>query len=69
MQLIDIRNDLYVTCFSDKEDYDNALENGLWMITNHYLVVQRCKVEFDSFNDQVRKLIIWIRIPSLHLEY
>ena len=58
MQFIDIGNDYYVIHFSDLCDYGHALQNGPWMITKHYLIVQGWRLKFDSFNKDFKKLAI-----------
>ena len=69
LQFIDIGNNFYVVRFGDMSDYVNALENGPWMIAEHYLMVQRWRSEFDPFEADYKKLAVWVRIPGLHLEY
>ncbi|XP_061350081.1 uncharacterized protein LOC133295288 [Gastrolobium bilobum] len=43
-------------------------QNGPWVVTQHYLVVQRWRPLFDPYKEEVRKLAIWLRIPSLPIE-
>ena len=50
-------------------DYIQALQNGPWMIARHYLVVQRWRLDFDPFNEEFKKLAIWVRVLRLPLEY
>ena len=45
------------------------LQNGPWMILEHYLMVQRWHPEFDPSNEEFKKIAIWVRILGLHLEY
>lgn len=39
--MTDVGNNFYVIRTSTKEDYETALFGGLWLISEHYLTVQR----------------------------
>lgn len=42
---------------------------GPWMILGHYLIVQRWKPEFRPFEESIKRIAAWIRIPDLPIEY
>lgn len=39
------------------------------MVLGHYLTVQLWKPEFRPFETSIKKIIVWIRIPYLSIEY
>lgn len=42
---------------------------GPWRISDHYLMVQRWHPEFFPFEDDHRKVAVWVRISGLLIEY
>ncbi|KAJ1428917.1 hypothetical protein SESBI_08631 [Sesbania bispinosa] len=46
----------------------NKLE-GPWMIMGHYLVLQRWQPNFFPFQDELKRVAVWIRVPGLPMEY
>lgn len=50
-------------------DYDFALHEGPWMIATHHLTVQRWKPNFDLFDDEVKRVAVWIKVLDLPVEY
>ena len=69
LRFIGIGNGYYIICFNDMNDHNHALQSGPWMIVEHYLVVQRWRPDFDLFDEEFRRLQVWVRIPGPHLEY
>lgn len=45
------------------------LSEGPWVIAGHYLSVQSWKLNFNPFQDQIKQMAIWIRLPSFPFEY
>lgn len=39
------------------------------MILHHYLIVQEWKPNFDPKDNKTEKLLVWVRFPSLPIEY
>lgn len=39
------------------------------MGAGHYLVIQRWRPEFDSFDENFKRMAIWIKTPEGHVEY
>ena len=66
---IDMENDYYLVRFFEVKDYNFVLSEGPWLIADHYLVVQRWRVNFDPFNDDIQKIAIWVQIPRLPIEF
>ena len=50
---------------SSKEDYEFAKYGGSWLIFNHYLIVRPWRPKFDIDQDDLRNLLVWVRIPCL----
>lgn len=67
--LVDIPNNHYLVRFADDKDYEHVLQDGPWVIAEHYLVVQRWRPGFNPYDNSVGKMAIWFRIPSLPIEY
>ncbi|XP_061344299.1 uncharacterized protein LOC133290248 [Gastrolobium bilobum] len=67
-EAIDLDNGYIVLCFSDDRDYIHVLQEGPWVIADHYLIVQRWRPLFNPYEDVVQKLAIWMRLPGLPIE-
>lgn len=68
-QLVDILNDHYLVSFANDEDYNHVLQDGPWVIAEHYQMVQRWQPSFDPYENAVGKMAIWVRIPNMPVEY
>ncbi|XP_061354924.1 uncharacterized protein LOC133299477 [Gastrolobium bilobum] len=64
-RVLDLENDHYMVDFEKVQDYLFIQQQGPWIIADHYLIVQRWRPNFDPFDDRVRKLVVWIRIPGV----
>lgn len=62
-------NGYLIASLQSKEDYYYALEGGPWLIQNHYLTVQTWKNNFNPWNETLRKLAVWVRLPGLPIDY
>lgn len=69
MDLVALENDYYLVRFYSKEDFEFARDQGPWSILDHYLVVKEWSPDFDPITDKTEKLIVWVRIPCLPIEY
>ncbi|KAF7833342.1 non-LTR retroelement reverse transcriptase-like [Senna tora] len=70
VQIIDLENGYYAVTFTNKEDYTHAYQEGLWLIADHYLIVQKWQPNFDPFATMEKtRIAAWIRVPGLPLEY
>lgn len=68
-ELIDLQNDFFVVRFAELVDYNKVMYDGPWTILRHYLTVQRWKPEFKTFEETIKKIVVWIRILDLPIEY
>lgn len=64
-ELIDLPNNYYVFRTGDIELCKRLLFEGPWIIQGHYLAVQRWSPNFNPYCNKVRKVAIWIRVPTL----
>jgi len=67
--LIDIGADYYASRFSNLEDYEHVLTNGPWMLRDNCLVIREWEPNFVPEKDTITKLMVWIEIPCLSIEY
>ncbi|XP_061347428.1 uncharacterized protein LOC133292952 [Gastrolobium bilobum] len=67
-ELIDLDNGFLFLRFQNDNDYRHVLEEGPWIVNDHYVVVQRWRSFFDPYDDQVKKMAFWVRIPGLPIE-
>ncbi|XP_061361919.1 uncharacterized protein LOC133305695, partial [Gastrolobium bilobum] len=65
---IDLDNGYLILRFHDDGDYRHVLEEGPWIVNDHYVVVQRWRPFFDPYDESVKKMAVWVRIPGLPIE-
>ncbi|XP_031120941.1 uncharacterized protein LOC116024180 [Ipomoea triloba] len=64
MELIALDNDYFLVKFGIRDDLE-----GSWMILDHYLIVKEWVPNFDPLTDTTKKVLVWVRFPSLPVEY
>ncbi|XP_031131985.1 uncharacterized protein LOC116033376 [Ipomoea triloba] len=69
MDLIALNDDYFVVKFEALRDYEFAKFEGPWMILRHYLIVQEWVPNFDPSNNKMEKLLVWVRFPTIPIEY
>ncbi|KAH9791596.1 putative ribonuclease H protein [Citrus sinensis] len=67
--IIDLENDFYLVRFKNARDADYVLTSGPWTIMGHYLTVQPWSLHFDSSKGEIDKVVAWIRLPGMALQY
>ncbi|XP_028769767.1 uncharacterized protein LOC114727234 [Neltuma alba] len=66
IKVMPLSNDYSIVSFFSAKDRDYALQEGPWMIGDHYLLVQRWRPNFNPWRaDQQKRIAAWIRIPDL----
>ncbi|KAJ1434375.1 Myc-type, basic helix-loop-helix [Sesbania bispinosa] len=45
------------------------LLGGPWMISGHYLVVQKWKPQFFPMEDELRRVAVWVRVSNFPMEF
>lgn len=66
--VMDRSNNFFLVRFEDEGDYKHALFEGLWLVLNHYLFVQRWRPFFRHTNSNVQKIAARVSIPDLPCE-
>lgn len=68
-ELIDLQKEFFVVRFAEKSDYHKVLFDGPSMVLGHYLTGQQWKPEFRPLEESIKKIVVWVRIPDLPIEY
>ncbi|KAJ1377585.1 Endonuclease/exonuclease/phosphatase superfamily [Sesbania bispinosa] len=69
MEIIDLDNEYFIIRFEDLHDLQHVLDDGPWMLTDHYVVIQRWRPGFLPFQDNLQRVSVWIRVPGLPIEF
>ncbi|XP_061374231.1 uncharacterized protein LOC133316490 [Gastrolobium bilobum] len=67
--IIDLDNGYVLVNFYDEKDYFHVLHEGPWIVVQHYVIVQRWRPMFDPYEEQFKRIAVWLRIPGLPLEF
>lgn len=67
--LIDIDKYYYIVIFDLKEVCTYVLCGGPWIITGHYLAIQKWKPYFHAAEEHITKLTVRVRVSGLHVEW
>ncbi|KAK4259271.1 hypothetical protein QN277_005619 [Acacia crassicarpa] len=66
LRITPLNNGYFLVSFSSMQDREYALQEGPWMIADHYLLVQRWRPNFNPWKaDQQKRVAMWVRIPDL----
>ncbi|WJX16517.1 hypothetical protein P8452_06530 [Trifolium repens] len=69
ISIIDLGKEYFLVYFSNEEDYNKALEDGPWLIYDHYLIVRQWSPNFYPNEATIDSASVWVRIPDLPIEY
>ena len=69
IDLVALDNGFFLAKFASMDDYEYAMLGGPWMIFNHYLTVRQWQHNFDPNQSSLQRLLVWVRIPCLQIEY
>ncbi|XP_074297726.1 uncharacterized protein LOC141628487 [Silene latifolia] len=69
LTLTNLTGSYYIARFTSREDYNFIITQGLWMIDDHYLTIRKWVPNFVPFEDSIKFLTAWVRIPNLPVEY
>ncbi|XP_019150060.1 PREDICTED: uncharacterized protein LOC109146841 [Ipomoea nil] len=69
LDLIALDKDYYLVRFGSVDDLEYAMYEGPWMVMDHYLIVKPREPDFDPMNDTTEKILVWVRIPCILVEY
>ncbi|MBA0585883.1 hypothetical protein Gorai_016644 [Gossypium raimondii] len=59
------RNGYFLAKFQNKEDYENVLSHGPWVMYGQYLTMQPWIVDFSSSQLYPNIVVTWIRLSGL----
>ncbi|KAJ1429963.1 hypothetical protein SESBI_08025 [Sesbania bispinosa] len=59
IRVIGVNDEFFMVRFSDPGDYNHALFEGPWLITDHYLLVQRWRPRFKPARNPIKKIAVW----------
>ncbi|KAJ1403595.1 hypothetical protein SESBI_27160 [Sesbania bispinosa] len=62
MKVIDLDNEYFIVYFQDLSDLQHVFEGGLWVLADHYMVIQRRQLEFFPLEDDLRSVAVWVHI-------
>ncbi|KAI9111324.1 hypothetical protein K1719_017736 [Acacia pycnantha] len=72
-ELVDLPNNYFVVKFTNTDcwraHYRKVLYDGPWVIAGHCVLVQRWTPYFDPFKNSLGRIVTWIRIPNIPLNY
>ncbi|XP_054796630.1 uncharacterized protein LOC129302000 [Prosopis cineraria] len=65
-----LNNGYFIVSFTSKEVWDHAYQEGPWMMDDHYLLIQKWRLNFNmSKADTQGCIVAWIRILDLPVEF
>ncbi|KAL5852833.1 hypothetical protein ACOSQ3_007951 [Xanthoceras sorbifolium] len=68
-QLTDLEDGYFVARFQMDADLEYVLTGGPWIISNHYLVVQKWRPNFVPGEEPIKGMPVWIRLSKLPMEW
>lgn len=69
MTMIALENDYFLVRFTTMLDYHHAMFAGPRLIMDHYLIVKEWSPNFDPWEDTEEKLLVWVWLPGIPIEY
>lgn len=69
MDTVDIGHDFYMVKFDMDVDRETMISVGPWMVFDHYLTMHPWVPDFVSSEVKINRTLVWIRFPSLGLEF
>lgn len=64
--IMDIGSGFYMVKFEEELDRSKVMDDGPWMIFDHYLTVQSWSLDFVSPKAKIERTMVWIRFPGLN---
>ena len=68
-ELMDVSNGFFMVRFDIKDDRTKVIDDGPWMIFDHYLAARRLSADFNPATAKINKTMVWIRIPSPNIVF
>lgn len=67
--IVDVGHGFYMVKFDLAVGREKVFASGPWMIFDHYLTVRPWVPDFISSEVKIDRTLVWIRFPSLGMEY
>lgn len=67
--LMDLEDGSYLVRFYSKVDYYHVLENGPWIVLEHYLTVNRWRPNLRLVIEDIITTYVWAMLPGLPIEF
>ena len=68
LDLVAMDNGFFLVKFSSVDDCEFVKCGGPWLIFDHYLTVCPWRPNFDTEQDELKSLLVWVRILCLPIE-
>jgi hypothetical protein len=69
MDMMDIGHGFFMIKFDLEVDREKVINEGPWMIFDHCVAIRPWTTDFISSQVKINKTLVWIRFPSLGMEY
>jgi hypothetical protein len=69
MDVLDVGHGFFMIKFDLEADREKVISGGPWMIFDHYVAIRPWTSDFISSQVKINKTLVWIRFPSLGMEY
>ncbi|KAJ4822057.1 hypothetical protein Tsubulata_011510 [Turnera subulata] len=69
VRVVDLDHNFYFVWFTNRQDYLNPLNNGPWIVFEHFLTVEPWKLKFDPESHKITSVVAWVQISGLTCEY
>lgn len=69
LDVVDVGHGFFMVNFDLPEDKEKVIARGPWMLFDHYLAVRPWVPNFVASNVKIDRTMVWIRFPSLGMEY
>ncbi|XP_061360030.1 uncharacterized protein LOC133304073 [Gastrolobium bilobum] len=68
-EIIDLENGYILINLHSEKEYFHVLHEGPWVFVEHYVTVQRWRPMFDPYDENIKRMAVWLRIPGLPIEF
>ncbi|XP_031121095.1 uncharacterized protein LOC116024340 [Ipomoea triloba] len=69
VDFIDVGSRWFIIQCQLQSDCMHVLTDGPWKLFDQYVVAQRWKPKFDAAKAKVERIVVWVRVPGLPIEY
>ncbi|MCI13168.1 hypothetical protein A2U01_0034284, partial [Trifolium medium] len=69
MEMLDVGHGFFMIKFDLEADREKVINGGPYMIFDRYVAIRPWTTDFISSQVKINKTLVWIRFPSLGMEY